>query len=128
MASENRIRQSHEVAKAPRPQLEIQSWNCRIERRSIQIQGQVKNISNESLHSVRAIGSFFTGEGDFVKYADSFIEFNPILPGQTSNFRIRTSTDPTITSCQVTFGQLFGGSIRTTTRQLETEQQHFNRF
>ncbi len=50
------------------------------------------------------------------------IDYDPILPGQISNFSASTTTNPAIASCQVRFRHLSGAAILATTRELETER------
>jgi hypothetical protein len=105
-----------------RPKLELQAQECTVERRWVHIQGQIKNISNENLYSVLAIGTFFNGAGDFIKTVQAMIDYDPILPGQVSNFSASTTTNPAIEKCQVQFRHLSGAAILTTTREVEAER------
>lgn len=93
------------------PMLEVQSWRCSKEYSYIFVTGEVKNISSQPLKSVLAVGEFRTKAGEFVKSADALIDYNPILPGQTSPFKAGTTDNPQIQGCQLAFKQLFGGAI-----------------
>ena len=48
---------------------------------------------------------------------ECLIDFNPILPGQTSTFSCLTSTTPQISKFSVQFKELGGGSITTADRR-----------
>jgi hypothetical protein len=51
------------------------------------IEGQVKNVSSQPLKNVTAVGIWLDKDGEFIKSDDAIIEYNPILPGQTSPFK-----------------------------------------
>lgn len=93
------------------PLLELISFSCTQEHGYIFVTGEVKNISNESMKNVIAVGNFRTKEGQFVKSTDALLEYNPILPGQTSPFKSGGTTNPAITNCNVSFKYLGGHLI-----------------
>lgn len=93
------------------PSLELLSFSCTQEYGYIFVTGEVKNISNVSMENVVAVGHFRTKNGQFVKSADALLEYNPILPGQTSPFKSGGTTNPAIGGCEVSFKYLMGGSI-----------------
>jgi hypothetical protein len=76
------------------------------------VEGQVKNLSNRPLENVEAVTTWYDKDGGFIKTADALIDFNPILPGQTSTFKTLTPGNPAMTKFSVEFKNLFGPSIR----------------
>ncbi|MBT4648976.1 zinc ribbon domain-containing protein [bacterium] len=94
-------------------QLELLNFNCYWQYDYFHIEGQVKNISNKSLESVVAVGTAYTEDGEFVKSDDALIDYNPILAGQTSPFKVMMTHNPAITKCKVDFKEFWGGSIPT---------------
>jgi hypothetical protein len=93
--------------------LELLSYNCGRQYGFFQIRGQVKNISDEPMDSVMAVGSTYTKDSTFVRSDSALIEYNPILPGQASPFAIMGTDNPAIDKCQVEFKEFFGGTIPT---------------
>lgn len=96
------------------PQLELVATQWR--RSSdmfITMEGQVRNISNEPLEDVTAVTTYTNTNGDFITSDDALIDFNPILPGQTSPFSTITTYNPEITRARVEFKHLMGGTILT---------------
>lgn len=81
-----------------------------------QVEGRVKNLTGQSLRNVEAVVTWYTATGRFVTSDSAFIEFNPLLPGQISPFKVTTRTNPEMTSFSVEFKHLMGGTIRTTER------------
>ena len=77
------------------------------------MRGQVKNISSERLEAVEAVVEFYDSEGNFVKSDSALIDYNPILPGQTSPFSVLSTDNPAIKRYSVTFKFLFDGTIPT---------------
>ena len=58
------------------------------------VEGQVQNISDSSLESVQAVASWYSKDGSFISSGDALIGYTPILPGQTSPFKIFTRINP----------------------------------
>lgn len=75
------------------------------------VEGEVRNVSDQSIKNVAAVVSWYTKADDLVKSEDSLIEFNPILPGQTSPFKVGMSSNPAMDGYRISFKQLMGPSI-----------------
>ncbi len=93
------------------PQLELLSYNCDKEYGYFTISGQVKNISGNSLKNVTAVGSTYAKDKTFINSESTLIEYNPILPNQTSPFKVMMTENPQMSKCNVDFKYLIGGSI-----------------
>lgn len=55
------------------------------------VEGQVRNITDKSLKSIQVVVQWFDKNGNFVTSDEALIEYNPILPGQTSPFEVLSS-------------------------------------
>ena len=97
------------------PELQLLSFGCSSDYGYFHITGQVKNISGQSLKDVAAIGTAYAKDGTFVNSDSALIEYNPILPGQTSPFEVLMTDNPAMQKCNVDFKYLMGGSIPTQT-------------
>jgi hypothetical protein len=75
------------------------------------VEGQVKNVSDKPLKNVTAVGIWLDKDGNFIKSDDALIDYNPILPGQTSPFKTISSGNPAMSKYRVEFKFLFGGKI-----------------
>lgn len=93
--------------------LELESSRFYKEYGFVNIEGKVKNISNENIDNIEAVAEFFDKDGNFIKSSSSLIDYNPILADQSSPFRVMTSDNPEIVSGEVTFKGLFGGTVST---------------
>ncbi len=108
---------SAESPAAPPPEvlntapLEVKSWHCDREHDYVFVRGEVKNVTANKLENVVAVGEFRTKGGDLVKSEDALLEYNPIMPGQTSPFSAGGTDNPQISTCHVAFKHLFGGEI-----------------
>jgi hypothetical protein len=98
-------------APKPEPKLMLLDWSWHQEYGFAIVEGQVKNISSESIRSVEAVAQFYTGDEKFITSQSALIEYNPILQNQTSPFRVGTTWNPEMKSAQIDFKQLMGGSI-----------------
>ena len=79
----------------------------------MEARGQVKNISGQSIRDVVAVVSFYDKNGNFITSSSALIEFNPILAGQTSPFRVLETYNPAMHTASVQFKFLMGGTIST---------------
>jgi len=72
------------------------------------VEGEVENLTTESLSNVTAIATWYAKDGTFIKSDDALIAFNPLLPGQTSTFKTITSGNPRMSTYTVRFKDLLG--------------------
>lgn len=93
------------------PQLELVKYAWHIEYGYAVLEGQVTNISSQSLRNVAAVASFYDSDGDFITSSDALIGYNPILPGQTSPFKVMASENPAMQRAGVEFKKFMGGAI-----------------
>jgi hypothetical protein len=75
------------------------------------IEGQVKNVSDQPLRNVAAVAIWSDKDGNFIKSDDALIDYNPILPGQTSPFKTISSGNPAMERYRVEFKTLLGGTL-----------------
>jgi hypothetical protein len=105
-------------------QLELISRKCGKENINVFIIGEVKNISSESLEKIMAVGKFQTKDGNLVKSVEAVIDSNPILPGQTSGFKVGGTDDPAITDCYLSFKNQAGQQLTyVSTKDRKKEEQ-----
>jgi hypothetical protein len=99
------------------PALEIISfsWRGTGTGHYVEAKGQVKNISGERLENVEAVVTFNDKSGGFITSADALIDYNPILPGQTSPFSVIETYNPAMRTgtAAVEFKYLMDGTIPT---------------
>ena len=93
------------------PQLELVRYAWQIEYGFAILEGQVRNISSEPLKNVAAVASFYDSNGGFITSSDTLIDYNPILPGQTSPFKVMATENPAMKKARVEFKELLGGTI-----------------
>jgi hypothetical protein len=91
--------------------LELLSYRAERGYSFITIHGEVKNISSEKMEDVAAIVEFRDKSGTLIKSDEGIIEYNPIMPGQTSPFTVMSSDNPLMTNYHVAFKHIFGDSI-----------------
>jgi hypothetical protein len=77
------------------------------------VEGQVRNISGSSLKDIEAVASWYAADGTFITSDSAIIEYNPILPGQTSPFKAMSTANPKMAKYAVEFKLLFGPTVET---------------
>lgn len=100
------------------PKLEMRkgdwSWHQEADQFVI-AEGRVKNISNQPLDQVEAIVTWEAADGTFITTEDALVDYQPILAGQASPWKVIGTWNPAMKSgkASVQFKELMGGSIDT---------------
>lgn len=92
-------------------ELVLLDWSWHSEHGYAIVNGQVKNISEKPIHNVTALVSFKTKADKLVTSDSSLIEYNPIMPGQVSPFKIISVHNPLMATASIDFMNLFGRMI-----------------
>ena len=98
-----------------KPQLKLLSWHWQQSESDyyVEAEGQVKNLTGDNLESVEAVVTYYTKEGGFICSDSALVEYNPILPGQTSPFDVISTYNPKMKKAIVEFKYLLGGTLVT---------------
>jgi hypothetical protein len=100
-------------------QLQLISWNCAVEGGWVFVRGEVKNVSKASIADLEAVATL-RADKTFVKSELGFVQYDPLLAGQTSPFQLLTPDNPAIDLAQISFQADGGGTIDYTgTRQAD---------
>ncbi|MCE5200531.1 MAG: FxLYD domain-containing protein [Armatimonadota bacterium] len=95
-------------------QLQLKTWSWSSESEDfVKVEGQVTNLTDEKLENVTAVASFYDSNGEFITSDDALIDYNPILPGQTSPFSVISRYNPAMKKAQIEFKELSGGTLST---------------
>jgi len=83
---------------------------------TIWIEGQVKNISTENLETIFPVADFYDASGALVQSSTGQMTYDPIMPGQTSPFKIAADDNPLIQRIEISgFKTPWGARISHTT-------------
>lgn len=93
------------------PKLELGDWSWSQSHRFAIVEGVVKNLSDKPLERVQAIAQFYAEDGTFITSDSALIEYNPIMPGQESPFKVMATWNPLMKRAKVEFKKMFGGKI-----------------
>ena len=77
------------------------------------VEGEVMNLSDESLRDVAVVATWYTEDGTVIIRDDAPLHNNRIFPGQTSRFKTVTSTNSAMSKFSVAFQEPLGGTIIT---------------
>jgi len=77
------------------------------------VEGQVKNVTDQSLKNITAVSTWYTKDDTFITSDDALVDFNPLLPGQTSPFKTISRENPAMAKFSVQFKLLMGRTLRT---------------
>lgn len=98
------------TAPAP-PRLELlSSTGRRSSDAYITIEGQVKNISAESMPSLMVVVTILDKDGGFITSDSGLVEYDPLLPGQVSPFKAIVRFNPAFDQYRVEFKRIGRGS------------------
>lgn len=110
-SSQARLAETQDYIKSLEPKIEVQSWSLGVEHGYAIVTGEIKNISDENLKNVEAVASFYTEDGTFISADSALIEYQTLLPGQTSPFKIMEDKNPLMHNVKIAFKTLFGDPI-----------------
>lgn len=106
-----RVAEKPRSAAPPEPELKIKSWRCDIEENYTYVRGEVKNLTDQKIEHVLAVATYKNKAGELVKSDDALVEFDPLMPGQTSPFEVITRNNPEITNCELNFATMRGRQL-----------------
>lgn len=116
-AERQRREQVAKAEKIGRVKLVIVSWHWSESSAFAIAEGEVLNVSNESLRNVEAVVTFRAVDGTFITSDSALIEYNPILPGQTSPFSVMATWNPQMKKASLRFKELLGTALQTVTKE-----------
>lgn len=93
------------------PDVVVLALTCTLTAMGPEIEGEIKNVSFQSLSNVEIDSTFLDVNGKFVNTAQAQLEFNPILPGQTSTFDGYGDPNIAITKVTIATSILFGQAL-----------------
>ena len=96
--------------------LVVENWNWKKEFGFVIVEGEVTNRSNQRLKNVEVVVSYYTEDDKFITSSNAIVEYNPILPGQTTPFKAYATYNPRMKSARLAFKHLLGGTIGYTKR------------
>jgi hypothetical protein len=87
------------------------------------VEGEVRNISGERLADVEAVASWYASNGTFITSDSALIDYNPIMPGQTSPFKVMSTANPEMDKYSVGFKTVLGLPIATSDERAEEAER-----
>lgn len=75
------------------------------------VTGEITNMGNDKLDNVEATTTFYDSSGNVVKTTDALIDFNPLMPGQTSPYKTMETDNPLIKTEKTEFHSMGGPLI-----------------
>lgn len=112
-AHEQEERKKREAIKRAGKDLEIVSWGWEEKHGYAIAEGLVKNLTDHKIDRIMAVVVYYTASGENITYDTSFIEYRPLMPGQTSPFRVMTAWNPKMNKATIAFKKM-GGQILST--------------
>lgn len=75
------------------------------------INGEVQNMSGEKITHLMAVVTHYTNKDSIISSEDAVVEYDPLLPGQKTPFKVMTRSNPEMKKYAVSFKTMFGGEI-----------------
>ena len=72
------------------------------------VSGEITNTGSDKLDDVEAVTTFYDSNGGVVTTADAVIDFNPLMPGQTSPYKTMNPDNPLIKTEKTEFHSMNG--------------------
>lgn len=100
-----------EVERKPTPPLLLGSFNCAHSYGFSITEGAVTNVSAKPIERLMAVVSMEDGNGNFISSSSAMVEYQPLLPNQRSPFKVMVPHNPRMSTCRISFKQMFGGAV-----------------
>ena len=98
---------------ASRASMELLETKQTATQSSLEITGQVKNISKSEVNGVTVFCDFMDASGKSIKREQTTLDTDPLAPNKISTFKVSTPYNAAIKRFNVTFSQMFGGPLVT---------------
>lgn len=96
------------------PKLALISANCtRDESSYLTCEGFVQNISPAPMENVTAVLILMDDANTPLSSEHALIDYDPLLPNQSSPFKVLVRMNPAFTQWRIEFQELLGGQIKT---------------
>lgn len=92
-------------------QVEVKSFNVTSRSSYAVGEGLVKNLTAGKLENVQAVMMMYDSAGNFISSEDALIEYNPLMPGQTSPYKVMARYNPLMSKAQIEFKILAGPKL-----------------
>jgi len=92
-------------------ELVLYDWSWSVEHGYVTVEGQVGNISGRKLKNVEALAQFYTDDKTFVTSDTGLVEYNPLMPGQVSPFKVMLPHNPMIKTASISFKIMWGDAL-----------------
>ncbi len=86
-------------------------WSTSAGGRYVEVEGEVRNVSGAPLDGVQVVASFYDGGNQFITSDSAMVQYQPLLAGQTSPFKVMAIANPAMHTARVEFKKLFGGRL-----------------
>jgi hypothetical protein len=103
-------------AEAPTPLL-VRSWSWGEEYSHAIAEGRVTNQTSERIENLLAVVTYEDGNGNMITSDDALVDFRPLLPGQTTTFKVITSFNPAMKTANLRFRTFGGEEIASTQKK-----------
>lgn len=80
-------------------------------------EGFVENITNEPMENIEAVINWYDESDTPITSESALIEYDPVLPGQQSPWKVMGRYNPAMDKYRVEFKEFFGGTIGTEDRR-----------
>jgi hypothetical protein len=104
---------SSQAQTGARPSMELLETKTSQTQSSIDVVGQVKNISTRPVEGVSVNCDFQDANGRTVKTEQGSLATDPLAPSKTSQFKCSTASNTAVKGFRVRFAQMFGGPLVT---------------
>jgi hypothetical protein len=96
---------------ASNAEVHVVNFACSYEYGFMTVGGEIRNISNSPIRNLMVVASHYASDGTFIRSDSGMVEYNPLMPGQTSPFKAMGTYNPMMSKCKVGFKRMFGGAV-----------------
>lgn len=100
------------IKTTPATILELNTWSWHTADDYAVANGLVTNVSDQRLERVYAVVAWYTSTDQYITSSQAIIEYDPIMPGQSSQFKVTCKANPLMDTASVSFATRRGDTIQ----------------
>lgn len=83
--------------------IELLSWKWYEDYGYVKAEGQIRNISGRKLERIQVLVTWYDASGNMITSDKAYIEYNPVMPGQKSPFKVIERFNPLMKTASIDF-------------------------
>lgn len=111
--AEKRLEDLRELDKEPVLDytLQLENWQWFSRSGYAIVEGRVRNVGQARIRNLEVVVEFYDRSGNFITSDSALSEFSPLMPNQSTPFRVMARYNPLMATASIRFKELLGSEL-----------------